>query len=149
MKANFSTIWILCLLASASWAHSIEDEELANLPYGSSLEVEEIGEDFAEQWIEMMKGTRAEDFTSFDVSQRSEERLSQYVSLEQVPLEMAGMYFVSSSKGANIDFSIKDPLGKEIFERKGEHDGVFRLVIKDPGFYTLIISNRKVNSLFP
>lgn len=94
-------------------------------------------------WMKEIKGGSHDEMVRFDVAPRMEEKL--FVYIDQAPVQLVGMYFVSSEKTSTIDFSIKAPdVRKEVFKRASQSNGVFKVFLEEPGYYTIAFSNRKV-----
>lgn len=96
-----------------------------------------------EEWDKHMEGFVPELLLTFPLAARSDEFFYEDIA-EGPPVLVRGGFFASASEEtSSVEFSITDPKGNIIFDKKDDAEGLFHFIAEKPGTYTFIVSNHK------
>lgn len=96
-----------------------------------------------EEWDKHMEGFVPELLLTFPLAARSDEFFYEDVP-EGPPVLVRGGFFASASEEtSSVEFTITDPVGAVIFEKKDEPEGLFHFIADKTGTYTFTVSNHK------
>mmetsp|Transcript_100698 Transcript_100698/g.139915 ORF Transcript_100698/g.139915 Transcript_100698/m.139915 type:complete len:254 (+) Transcript_100698:24-785(+) len=129
-------------------------EEDFELPAGSgsndaldALEAakdDEAGGGLVEEWDKHMEGFTPELLLTFPLPGRSDEFFYEDIPENSPPVLIRGGFFASASEETStVEFSITDPKGNVIFEKKDQAEGLFHFMAKKSGTYAFIVSNHR------
>jgi len=100
----------------------------------------EVG--IVDEWDKHMEGFVPELLLTFPLASRSDEFFYEDIPEGSPPTLIRGGFFASASEEtSSIEFSVTDPKGNIIFEKKDQAEGLFHFITKKSGTYTFIVSN--------
>lgn len=95
-----------------------------------------------QEWTEHMENFIPADMITFEISARGEEEF--FEDIRNVPSQVRGAWFTSSSESRDIGFYIYDPLKKVVFSREGRKEAVFFFEATRRGVYSFVFKNTKM-----
>ncbi|CAE7194676.1 TMED7, partial [Symbiodinium sp. KB8] len=105
---------------------------------------DEAGGGLVEEWDKHMEGFTPELLLTFPLPGRSDEFFYEDIPENSPPVLIRGGFFASASEETStVEFSITDPKGNVIFEKKDQAEGLFHFMAKKSGTYTFIVSNHR------
>mmetsp|Transcript_31954 Transcript_31954/g.71817 ORF Transcript_31954/g.71817 Transcript_31954/m.71817 type:complete len:251 (+) Transcript_31954:53-805(+) len=97
-----------------------------------------------EEWDQHMEGFTPELLLTFPLPGRSDEFFYEDIPENSPPILIRGGFFASAAEETStVEFSITDPKGNVIFEKKDQAEGLFHFMAKKSGTYTFIVSNHR------
>ncbi|CAK9001427.1 unnamed protein product [Durusdinium trenchii] len=97
-----------------------------------------------DEWDKHMEGFTPELLLTFPLPGRSDEFFYEDIPENSPPVLIRGGFFASASEETStVEFSIHDPKGNVIFEKKDQAEGLFHFIAKRSGTYTFIVSNHR------
>lgn len=96
-----------------------------------------------EEWDTHMEGFVPELLLTFPLQPRTDEFF--YEDLPDGPpvLIRGGFFAAAAEETSSVEFSITDPKGNTIFEKRDAAEGLFHFIASNAGTYTFIVSNHK------
>ncbi|CAK9001479.1 unnamed protein product [Durusdinium trenchii] len=95
-----------------------------------------------DEWDKHMEGFTPELLLTFPLPGRSDEFFYEDIPENSPPVLIRGGFFASASEETStVEFSIHDPKGNVIFEKKDQAEGLFHFIAKRSGTYTFIVSS--------
>lgn len=97
-----------------------------------------------DEWDKHMEGFVPELLLTFPLAARSDEFFYEDIAQDSSPVLIRGGFFASASEeSSSVEFSVTDPKGNIIFEKKDQAEGLFHFIAKKSGTYTFIVSNHR------
>ena len=105
----------------------------------NQIEVNNLMQDFNNEWESKMVDYNSE--YDYNIPLRPRIQETYYENVTTVPSTFKGAYIISDESTDKIEFIVKDPNEKIIYEVTKHHD-IFEIPIKIKGKYTIIFRNR-------
>mmetsp|Transcript_43283 Transcript_43283/g.101831 ORF Transcript_43283/g.101831 Transcript_43283/m.101831 type:complete len:271 (-) Transcript_43283:48-860(-) len=101
------------------------------------------GESLVQDWSEHMKGFDPEILLTFPLPPRSVEYFYETVEENSEALIRGGFFSAAEGEDSAVDFVAEDPDGEIIYEKKGEAEGIFHVLVHKAGDYKFSVSNNR------
>mmetsp|Transcript_20557 Transcript_20557/g.44926 ORF Transcript_20557/g.44926 Transcript_20557/m.44926 type:complete len:288 (+) Transcript_20557:79-942(+) len=96
-----------------------------------------------DEWDKHMEGFVPELLLTFPLAARSDEFFYEDLPGGQPVLFRGGFFASAADETSSVEFTITNPDGEVIFEKKDEAEGLFHFHAEAAGTYTFIVSNHK------
>eukprot|EP00927_Polykrikos_kofoidii_P024145 TRINITY_DN2201_c0_g1_i1.p1 TRINITY_DN2201_c0_g1~~TRINITY_DN2201_c0_g1_i1.p1 ORF type:complete len:295 (-),score=70.74 TRINITY_DN2201_c0_g1_i1:63-887(-) len=96
-----------------------------------------------QEWEKHMEGFTPELLLTFPLPARTDEFFFEDVPAGSPVVIRGGFFAAAAEATSTVEFSVTDPKGNIIVEKKDEEEGLFHFLAETPGTYTFIVSNHR------
>eukprot|EP00927_Polykrikos_kofoidii_P024146 TRINITY_DN2201_c0_g2_i1.p1 TRINITY_DN2201_c0_g2~~TRINITY_DN2201_c0_g2_i1.p1 ORF type:complete len:299 (-),score=64.77 TRINITY_DN2201_c0_g2_i1:61-885(-) len=96
-----------------------------------------------QEWEKHMEGFTPELLLTFPLPARTDEFFYEDVAAGAPVLIRGGFFAAASEATSTVEFSVTDPKGNIIVDKKDDEEGLFHFLADIPGTYTFIVSNHR------